>query len=108
MGRAGLFIAALLFASSCEAAATPVPSHAVVFIYHRFGDDRYPTTDTTTAQFKAQLDWLAANHYEVWPLPKIVEHLKGGQDIPDHVVAITVDDAFQSFYEHGYPLLKDR
>ena len=86
---------------------TPVQSHAVVFIYHRFGDDRYPTTDTTTGQFKAQLDWLADNHYEVWPLPKIVQYLKDGKDIPDHVVAITVDDAFQSFYENGYPLLKD-
>ena len=62
MGRASLFIAALMScASLCGAAPAPVPSHAVVFIYHRFGDDRYPTTDTTTAQFKAQLDWLADN-----------------------------------------------
>ncbi len=106
----GKFAASLLFLcaclpSFCEAASL-VPSHAVVFIYHRFGDARYPTTDTTTEQFKAQLDWLADNHYEVWPLPRIVQYLKDGKAIPDHVVAITVDDAFQSFYENGYPLLK--
>ncbi len=89
-------------------AETAVPSHAVVFIYHRFGDARYPSTDTRTEQFAAQLDWLAANHYAVWPLPRIVEYLQAGKAIPDHVVAITVDDAFQSFYENGYPLLKSR
>ncbi|HSN17373.1 MAG TPA: polysaccharide deacetylase family protein [Gammaproteobacteria bacterium] len=79
-----------------------------MFIYHRFGDSRYPSTDTTVEQFKAQLHWLADNHYEVWPLPKIVQYLQQGKDIPDHVVAITVDDAFQSFYDNAYPLLKDR
>lgn len=108
MGRASLFIIGLMSCVSlCEAAPAPVPSHAVVFIYHRFGDDRYPSTDTTTEQFKAQLDWLAANDYQVWPLPKIVQSLQDDKDIPDHVVAITVDDAFQSFYQNGYPLLKD-
>lgn len=107
MARASLFIAGLLLCTSlCEAAPTPVPSHAVVFIYHRFGDDRYPSTDTKIGQFRLQLDWLEENHYEVWPLPKIVQYLKDGKDIPDHVVAITVDDAFKSFYQNGYPLLR--
>jgi peptidoglycan/xylan/chitin deacetylase (PgdA/CDA1 family) len=80
----------------------------VVFVYHRFGDSRYPSTDTGTEQFQAELDWLAQNQYQVWPLPKIVEYLQDGKDIPDHVVAISVDDAFQSFYDHAYPLLKAR
>ena len=93
---------------SAPSFADPMPSHAVVFIYHRFGDDRYPSTDTRTEQFRAQLEWLDANHYQVWPLPKIVDYLQDGKDIPDHVVAITVDDAFQSFYDHAYPLLKAR
>ena len=85
-----------------------VPDHAVAFVYHRFGDDRYPSTDTKVGQFTAQLDWLAANHYQVWPLPQVVQYLKDGKPVPDHVVAITVDDAFQSFYDHAYPLLKAR
>jgi biofilm PGA synthesis lipoprotein PgaB len=107
MGRMSVFIAGLLLcASLCEAAPAPIPSHAVVFIFHRFGDSRYPSTDTTTEQFQAQLDWLASTGFQVWPLPKIVQSLKDGKDIPDHVVAITIDDAFQSFYDNAYPLLK--
>lgn len=85
-----------------------VPSHAVVFIYHRFGDSRYPSTNITLPQFEAQLNWLAQNHYQVWPLPRIVEYLKANRPLPDHVVAITIDDAFQSAYVHAYPLLKAR
>jgi len=108
MMRSLLLAIPLLFIGSVSAAETAVPDHAVVFIYHRFGDSRYPSTDTRVEQFTAQLDWLAANHYQVWPLPRIVAYLQDNKPIPDHVVAITVDDAFQSFYEHAYPLLKAR
>jgi biofilm PGA synthesis lipoprotein PgaB len=108
MGRAIVILMLCLSACMSKAQAATPPSHAVVFIYHRFGDERYPSTDTKTGQFQAQLDWLAENHFEVWPLPKIVQYLQDGKDIPDHVVAITVDDAFQSFYDHAYPLLKVR
>lgn len=105
----GLLLAILfLLLGSVNAAETAVPDHAVVFIYHRFGDSRYPSTNIRIEQFTAQLDWLAANRYQVWPLPQIVEYLQDGKPVPDHVVAITVDDAFQSFYEHAYPLLKAR
>ena len=106
--RSLLLAIPFLFIGSVYAVETAVPDHAVAFIYHRFGDSRYPSTDTKVSQFSAQLDWLAANHYQVWPLPRIVDYLKDGKTIPDHVVAITVDDAFQSFYEHAYPLLKAR
>jgi peptidoglycan/xylan/chitin deacetylase (PgdA/CDA1 family) len=108
MAMRSLLSVLLLVLCFVPPAGAAVPDHAVVFIYHRFGDDRYPSTDTQVSQFRVQLDWLTANHYQVWPLPRIVEYLKDHKPIPDHVVAITVDDAFQSFYENAYPLLKER
>ncbi len=93
------------FAQTPEAA---IPSHAVVFMYHRFGDVRYPSTNIRVDEFDAQLNWLAKNHYQVWPLPKIVEYLKSGRPIPDYVVAITIDDAYQTVYEYAYPRLTAR
>lgn len=107
MGKFIALLVALLVPALC-AAGPAVPPHAVAFIYHRFGDGRYPSTNTRPEQFQAQLDWLAANQYQVWPLPRIISELQAGHSIPDHVVAITVDDAFQSFYENAYPLLKAR
>lgn len=87
---------------------TAVPTHAVVFMYHRFGDARYPSTNVTLDDFDAQLNWLAVHHYQVWALPKIVDYLEAGRSIPDHVVAITIDDAYQTVYEYAYPRLKAR
>lgn len=95
----------LLTALGADAA---VPSHAVVFMYHRFGDPRYPSTNVRLDDFRAELDWLARNHYRVWPLPEIVRHLQQRRPLPDRVVAITIDDAYRSVYQNAYPLLRAR
>lgn len=91
-----------------EAPPPHAPSHAVILMYHRFGEARYPSTSVRIAQFEAQLDHLAKAGYQVWPLGQIVQALAGGEAIPDRVVAITVDDAYASVYAEAYPRLKAR
>jgi len=81
---------------------------AVVFMYHRFGEGDYPSTNVTLAQFKAQLDFLQREGFQVWPLPKLVMHLKQREPVPDKVVAITIDDAYVSVFEHAFPMLQER
>ncbi len=81
---------------------------AVIFIYHRFGEDRYPSTSVSLEQFQAQLDYLAANDYNVWPVGRIVETLREGGEIPERTVALTVDDAYASVYEEAFPRLEER
>ncbi|MEX2525509.1 MAG: polysaccharide deacetylase family protein [Gammaproteobacteria bacterium] len=88
--------------------ALAVPSHAVVFMYHRFGDDRFPSTNVKLEQFESHLDYLADNDYEVWPLDRIMERLQCGRSLPDKVVAITIDDAYLTVYEEAFPRLKER
>ncbi|MCC5809317.1 MAG: polysaccharide deacetylase family protein [Ectothiorhodospiraceae bacterium] len=82
--------------------------HAVAFMYHRFGEDRYPSTSVTLDQFEAHLDHLQEAGYEVWPLEKILRHVQSGDPVPDRTVAITIDDAYASVYEEAYPRLKER
>lgn len=89
-------------------AAAQAADHAVVFMYHRFGEAQYPSTNVTREQFAAHLEHLADNGYQVWPLARIVTHFQEGRPLPDKVVAITVDDAYRSVYEVAYPLLKAR
>lgn len=81
--------------------------HATVFIYHRFGDPRYPSTNTSITEFRAHLETLKAGHYAVLPLAEIVERLRSGAELPDKCVAITVDDAFRSFLSGAMPLLRE-
>lgn len=88
-------------------ATAPAADHATVFIYHRFGDSRYPSTNTSLADFRAHLDTLKAGGYAVLPLAEIVEHLRRGTPLPERCVAITVDDAFRSFLRGAMPLLRE-
>lgn len=81
--------------------------HATVFIYHRFGDSRYPSTNTSLADFRAHLDTLKQGGYAVLPLSDIVDRLQGGNPLPERCVAITVDDAFRSFLRGAVPLLRE-
>ena len=91
-----------------HAVASEVPPHAVVFMYHRFGEADYPATNITLAQFEAQLEYLEAEDFRVWPLARIVRALQAGAHMPDRVVAITVDDAYRSVYEEAFPRLRRR
>ncbi len=79
---------------------------AVVLMYHRFGEDRYPSTSIRVEQFEAQLDYLENNGYTVVPLADVVAALRGDTELPERAVAITVDDAYRSVYETGYPRLR--
>jgi len=93
------------------AAVSPVwavPSHAVVLMYHRFDEHKFPSTSIKVSQFIKQLDYLTENGFNFWPLEKIVEHLKTKKSIPDKTIAITIDDAYLSVYQHAYPILKQR
>lgn len=79
---------------------------ATVVMYHRFGDDRYPTTNITMNQFMNHINELSQDKYTVLPVPEIVTKLKTGETLPDHTVGITVDDGFASLYTNAWPLFK--
>lgn len=80
--------------------------HAVVFMYHRFGESQYPSTNVTIEQFEQQLKFLKENDFTVLPLQEIVAALQQRKSLPDYTVAITIDDAYLSVYEVAYPRLQ--
>jgi len=77
-------------------------------MYHRFGEDRFPSTSIRIDQFEAQLKHLEEGGFEVLPLEQILEAISSGRTLPDLTVAITVDDAFRSVFDVAYPRLKAR
>ena len=83
-------------------------SHAVVFMYHHFGEDKFTSTNIRLEQFKKQLDYLKENDYNVWPLSKIVQYVQYKRSIPPKTVALTIDDAYISIYTHAYLMLKEK
>lgn len=77
----------------------------VCFVYHRFGDDRFPTTNVSIEDFKAHLQWLKENKYQVLNLSDATTYLSDKSEIKKTAV-ITIDDGFKSFYKNALPILR--
>lgn len=86
--------------------AAQAADHAVIIMYHRFGENSIPSTNIRLDQFEAHLRELTSGKYNVVPLADIVKAFAAGQSLPDRTVAITVDDAYRSLYTDGWPRLK--
>ncbi|MCU4175575.1 polysaccharide deacetylase family protein [Carboxylicivirga sp. N1Y90] len=74
-------------------------------VYHRFGDERYPSTNTTVKQFEEQLEWLKQNGYQTLTTSEAYVQINKGT-LGEKVVCITVDDGYRSFMENGLPILE--
>ena len=81
-------------------------SSAVVLIYHRFGEDGYPSTNIRVEQLKTQIALLKSGGYHFMGVGDASEALRNDKKFPDRTIIITVDDAYKSFAEVGWPLLK--
>ena len=74
-------------------------------VYHRFGDDRFPSTNIKLATFEAHLQFLKEKGYTGLTITEAVGILNS--DKPSGKwVAITIDDGYKSFVKNGLPLLK--
>ena len=105
-----LFLLPILMAGIIlgAASAARAADHATILMYHRFGEDKYPTTNVRIEQFEEHLEILASGEYSVLPLQEIISNLQAGKPVPDRTVAITIDDAYLSVYEEAMPRLKAR
>lgn len=80
---------------------------ATIFVYHRFGDAKHESTNTSILELRSNFEYLKKNNYEVVPLSKIIQKLKNKENIPDNWVSITIDDAYKSFYKNGLEVFKE-
>jgi len=90
------------------AAPAVAADHAVVLMYHRFGEDDVPLTSIRLEQFEAHLDHLEAEGYSVLPLAAVLDALAKGEPLPEKAIAITADDAYLSVMTEAWPRLKAR
>ncbi|MEA3289858.1 MAG: polysaccharide deacetylase family protein [Campylobacterota bacterium] len=79
---------------------------AHIFVYHRFDDGRYSSANTSIEELTRQFDYFKENNYEVVPLKSIIDKIEKKEQIPDNWVALTIDDAYKSFYTSGLEVFK--
>jgi peptidoglycan/xylan/chitin deacetylase (PgdA/CDA1 family) len=103
-----IFIFICIFTSAAAQAGElkQINDHGVVLTYHHVSEDTPPSTSVTPAKFAAQLAYIDANGYIVWPLTRLIEKLRARQSVPDNVLAITFDDAYQSVFTQARKLLQ--
>ncbi len=73
-------------------------------MYHRFNENKYPSTNIRMNVFDEQMQTIINLGYEFYS-PKLFE--KEFNEIKDKKkILITIDDGFKSFYEEAWPYLK--
>ncbi len=90
----------------CLSVQAAAAGQANVFVYHRFDDARFPSTNIPTRDFRAHLETIQRLNFTVLPLGEVVDRIKRGESLPQRCAVITIDDAYRSFATAGWPLLK--
>lgn len=102
-------VLAFVLLSACPAASTSPDRHAVILLYHHVSTQTPPSTSVTPAQFEQHMDYLVDHDYRVWPLERVLDAvLDGAEEVPERVVALTFDDAYESVYTEVRPRLAER
>ncbi len=96
----------LIFLLVSGAFANEVKNSATVFMYHKFGVSKYPSTSVTIDQLNSHIEELTKEKYTIKSLDFIVDTIINDGNLPENTIGISVDDADKSFLETGWPLFK--
>ncbi len=75
-------------------------------MYHRFNENKYPSTNIKIDVFKKQLELIENNNIEYYDPLKFDAEFNYPKK--NKKILITIDDGFLSFYNNAWPLLKER
>lgn len=78
-----------------------------VLMYHHIHDRDKSSGTITSTLFREQLQYLADKGYQFITLEEFKQYMQGST-VPANAVLITFDDGYLSFYQHAYPLLRER
>ena len=80
-------------------------SGVLSLMYHRFNENKYPSTNIKMNIFDKQMLMIKNLEYEFYE-PRLFEKEFNKKKIKKKIL-ITIDDGFQSFYEEAWPYLKE-
>ena len=74
-------------------------------MYHRFNENKYPSTNIEMDVFKDQMKLIKDLNYKFFDPKFFVEQFDNPKN--EKKVLITIDDGFKSFYTEAWPYLKE-
>ncbi len=99
-----LLITLLLFTNLAQESSAS--ENGVIILYHHVATNTPSSTSISPADFRAHLEYLRDNQFNVIRLDSLIESLKNNRQLPDRAVSITFDDGYLSIYEEAFPLLQ--
>ena len=75
-------------------------------MYHRFEENKYPSTNIKLEDFKSQINLIEKYKYEFISHDQF-ESLINEKNLEKKIL-LTIDDGFSSFYENAWPILKEK
>lgn len=104
---AGMCICGYIFAHSADSpqeSNLPDQFSAVSVVYHRFGDSRYPSANTSVQDFEANINYLSNQGFVFSTASQVYANCNS---FPNRkLVVITIDDGYRSFYSNGWEIFK--
>jgi len=73
-------------------------------MYHRFEENKYPSTNIKIADFIKQIDLIKKSGFRFIDANNFEDNLVNLKS--ERKILLTIDDAFKSFYDQAWPLLK--
>tara|TARA_B100000686_G_scaffold327962_1_gene387408 strand:+ start:2387 stop:3352 length:966 start_codon:yes stop_codon:yes gene_type:complete len=80
---------------------------ASVFMYHRIGESKYPSTNVTIEQFNQHINYISKNNFNIIPLSKVLDIVKNNQEFSKNTISFSIDDAYESFYLNAWPKFRE-
>ena len=77
----------------------------ISIMYHRFEENKYPSTNIRINDFKSHLEMIKKNEIKFINPSNFEEELINNKK--ERKLLLTIDDGYQSFYEKAWPILKD-
>jgi len=105
-----LFIIILLFTPNSKAEEKNIKYYSddkgiLSLMYHRFDENKYPSTNIQMDIFKQQIEIIRNLKYNFYDPKDLVNNFHTIK--VEKKILITIDDAFSSFYKNAWPYLKE-
>ncbi len=97
----------ILYLNISPSYASNIKNSAVVFMYHKFGVSKYPSTNVTINQLEEHIKEFSKDKYSVKPLEYIIDSIINDGELPKNTIGISVDDADKSFYSTAWPKFRE-
>ena len=80
----------------------------ISLMYHRVGEGKYPSTNVSIEMFKQHLQAIEISGLTFIEPGQFKKQILEGKPFSKRYILLTVDDAFKSFYENAWPVLKEK